>query len=532
MNRNIAIIIKATQDYIRHTEADIKKNKPILNLYFKSISKVYIPLLNMLNSFEKEGLKVKIGLVLPPVLCNLLSDDVLKDLYITWLEQKNELGAAELERNKGDEKITALIREEIEANENLKHDFESLYSKDLLKAFADKAKKGYIELLGTSGTDIFFPHYADMREIISAQVESGLHSYRQFFGNIPEGFWLPDFGYTPGVEKLIKAYGFSYTITDARSLLLSEKLPAKGIFYPVRTENSLAVFANDPDCYDDVFAAETGYVNQNSYRNEKRDIGFELQLEKLSPLMDGNSIRFEAGFKYWNKDFVKGSDNTNYYSKTDALEQAEKDAASFVQKREQILASAAAAIPDSDFVNLVCTFNSDDLRSWNESAVWLEKVLRKFSASEVNLVFCKELLEKQYELEKITPYFSAGNGTGYGENLLSNRNSWMMRYIRKACERIIDLSDRFPNDTGLKTRLLNLGAKELMIAQSLNLAKNIEDENYADFAIKRFKDSIEAFTAVFDSLGSNTVSTEWLTTLEMRDALFPWMNYRIFSKKK
>ena len=66
----------------------------------------------------------------------------------------------------------------------------------------------------------------------------------------------------------------------------------------------------------------------------------------------------------------------------------------------------------------------------------------------------------------------------------------------------------------------------------LYLIGNIEDENYADFAIKRFKDSIEAFTAVFDSLGSNTVSTEWLTTLEMRDALFPWMNYRIFSKKK
>jgi 1,4-alpha-glucan branching enzyme len=71
-----------------------------------------------------------------------------------------------------------------------------------------------------------------------------------------------------------------------------------------------------------------------------------------------------------------------------------------------------------------------------------------------------------------------------------------------------------------------------LIAQSLNLAKNIEYEDYADFSIKRFKDSIEAFTAVFDSLGSNTVSTEWLTTLEMRDSFFPWMNYRIFSKKK
>ena len=41
-----------------------------------------------------------------------------------------------------------------------------------------------------------------------------------------------------------------------------------------------------------------------------------------------------------------------------------------------------------------------------------------------------------------------------------------MRYIRKACERIIDLSDRFPNDTGLKTRLLNLGAKHITMINS------------------------------------------------------------------
>ena len=297
MKKNIAIIIKANQDFVRHTEADVKKSKPILNTFFESISKVYIPLLEMLGKFEREGLQVKIGLVLPPILCNLLSDDSVKDLYLGWLEEKNSLGIAELDRNKDNEKITSIVKAEIERNSELKNLFTNVFSRDLVKSFADFAKKGFVELLGTSGTDIFFPHYADMREIISAQVESGLHSYRQFFGNIPEGFWLPDFGYTPGVEKLIKAYGFSYTIADARSLLLSEKLPEKGIFYPVRTENSLALFANDPDCYDDVFDSEEGFVNQSAYRNEKRDIGFELPIEKLSPLMDQNEVRFETGFK-------------------------------------------------------------------------------------------------------------------------------------------------------------------------------------------------------------------------------------------
>ena len=142
------------------------------------------------------------------------------------------------------------------------------------------------------------------------------------------------------------------------------------------------------------------------------------------------------------------------------------------------------------------------------------------------------MLENQYSLEKINPYFSSSNGEGYGENLLSSKNCWMMRYIRKACERMVDLADRFPTDTGLKTRLLNIGSVELMIAQSSSLAKMIDCNDNPEYAERRFKDSIEAFTQVFDSLGSNTVSTEWLTSLEAKDSLFPWMNYRVFSKKK
>ena len=106
-----------------------------------------------------------------------------------------------------------------------------------------------------------------------------------------------------------------------------------------------------------------------------------------------------------------------------------------------------------------------------------------------------------------------------------------MRYVKKASERIIDLADRFPNDTGLKTRLLNLGAKELLMAQSTGLIKMLNDCENPEFAERRFKESINAFTVVFDSLGSNTVSTEWLTTLEMRDSIFPWMNYKVFAKK-
>ena len=529
MEKKLSIIIKCSQDYIRHYGDFEKSNEILLNIFFDSISDVYIPLLRMLDKLEADGLAFRFGLVLPPLLCNLFADTSMQNMYVEYLEKRIVLGQKELARAEAEE-VKEIVRDTIAKYELLKKEYVERYNKDLIAAFSEYLKKGYLELLGTCGTDLFMPHYADLKEIISAQIESGLHAYKQFFGTVPDGFWLPSFGYMSGVEKLIKAYGYSYTILDARSLLFSENCPSTGIFYPARTENSLVILARDSRLPLQI-SGEKGYSRKCLYRNENRDIGYELSPVQLEPVIEIGSARYATGFKYWNRCF-DGSENA-FYNRKEALEQAHTDAAAFVEEKSGLLDEAAKLLPENDYVSYVCAFESDELfRNWNESIEWLEYVIRNACEKGLILASGNQLLEKQYSLTKFVPYYSAGIGDGYGENLLSSKNCWMMRHVRKACERMIDLADRFPNDTGLKTRLLNLGAKELMLSQSLNLAKAIDNSYCPELAERRFRDSINAFTAVFDSLGSNTVSTEWLTTLEMQDSIFPWMNYRIFSKKR
>ena len=529
MQKILSLVIKANQDFIRHSEEDIKSNAQVLNSFYEAISNVYIPLLEMIERLEADNISYRFALVLPPILCNMLSDTVLQDEYIKWLDKRNDLGKKELRRNSDNEEICKIITKTIETNKKRKADFVEKYNKNLIPVFADYMAKGYIELLGTCGTDIFMPHYADLKEIISAQIESGLHAYRQYFGVMPEGFWLPEMGYTPGIEKLIRAYGYTYTILDSRSVLFAETVPKAGIFYPCRTENSLVIFARNRVIDSELFG-ENGIIYSECYRNMNRDIGYELPMEKLTPLMDKDGIRYSTGFKYWNRCF---KDSGHLYSEECALKQAQKDAENFVQKRLNTLTKAEELLPDYNFVSEVCTLDISKFRStWCESILWLEEVIRKASDAGLSLLSCDRMCDEQYNLEKVEPYFSAGIGQGYGENLLSSKNCWMMRYVRKSCERMIDLAGRFPMDTGLKTRLLNLGAKELMLAQNSSLAKKINRSEFPQFAEKRFKESIAAFTAVFDSLGSNTVSTEWLTKLEAKDSIFPWMNYRIFTKKR
>ena len=97
---------------------------------------------------------------------------------------------------------------------------------------------------------------------------------------------------------------------------------------------------------------------------------------------------------------------------------------------------------------------------------------------------------------------------------------------------MIDLTERFPNDTGIKARLLNLASREILLSQSGDLPSLVHDSSSLAFAEKSFNNDIEAFSTVYDSLGSNSVSTEWLTSVEKDHPIFPWINYRIFSKKK
>lgn len=530
MTKNLVLVIKANQDYIRHSKKEFVDVEPELNSLFESVSDIYIPFLNLFENLEKDGVKAKVGFVFPPVLCAMLENTEIQDMYVTWLKNRNLLGKSELKRCSDDSKVTELIKNQIEKNEKLEKDFVEKYNRNLVKAFADYHKKGYVELIATTGTDIYIPHYSDIPEVVSAQIETGLQSYRKCFDEFPDGFWLPDLGYIDGVEKIIRSYGYLYTILDSRSVLLSDKIPSTGIFYPSRTENSLAVFANDPYLDDEIYS-EDGFINNFVYRNENRDVGYELPMKQLDPVMHEGEGRFSTGFRYWNRCF---NNNTNsIYDIQKAHEQAKEDAHKFLENKADLLSKAEELLPKTNFVQLTCTFDASKLhQNWAECIVWFEEILRSADKYSINITSNNAMLDKQFSYEKVKPYYSSHEGTGYGENLLSSKNCWMMRYIRKACERMVDLADRFPNDTGLKTRLLNLGAKELMIAQSSGLLKMIEDDEFPEYAENRFKESINAFTAVFDSLGSNTVSTEWLTTLEIYDDIFPWMNYRIFSKKK
>ncbi|MCL2472924.1 MAG: DUF1957 domain-containing protein, partial [Treponema sp.] len=53
----------------------------------------------------------------------------------------------------------------------------------------------------------------------------------------------------------------------------------------------------------------------------------------------------------------------------------------------------------------------------------------------------------------------------------------------------------------------------------------------AGYARNRIESSLRNFTTIYEALGSNYISTEWLTNLERRHNIFPNINYRVFRRK-
>jgi len=196
------------------------------------------------------------------------------------------------------------------------------------------------------------------------------------------------------------------------------------------------------------------------------------------------------------------------------------------------LQQAAELLKDKD-LSLNCVLSCETLgQKWFEGCIWLEEIFRASAQQEeLSIIHNTELVKTVTSTQRFAPYYSAATETGYGEIFLDNSNDWTLRYARKAIERMIDLAGRFTDDSGLKARALNLGAKEVLLASSSAWNIMLHEKLDEAYAEECFTESINDFSTVFESLGSNTISTEWLTRVEREHALFPWMNYHIFSPK-
>lgn len=542
--KQLMLILKADALYTvdAHPETD-SSDKEIVAIkaavrddkLFDAITHTFIPLLKSMALLKKDEVQFKFALVLTPILCDLLSDKEVQSRYVASLCEKIKLGEKELERLSGRGEVRN-IELALNIYKNAQEFYEGI-NRDILGEFYRESMEGNIELLATCATNVFLPLFSDIPSTARAQINYGLASYRKFFKKRPDGFWIPNACYHEGLEDILRANNVTYTALDAKSFFLSKSHVKRGIFYPAMTENCVVCFPLDTISHEELFGAAS-YSRNKVYLNTVADEGLIKPSADIKDYIKEGTPRHELGYKYYNNTLnLETLENLDkaIYNIDEARAQCSIDASKFLTTKFEHLQKAQNLIDDTGFLSLTVAIDLDKLRcEWREGTYWLECLFRESQKQRTEgkgmiFSFPRAVLENNYNMQCIKPYPACQSYDGLGDTLITDKNNYMIPYLRKASRRMRDIAKLFPGETGLRQRLLNLAAKELLIAQDCTWAQNIENDIDADYAKKRFKDSINDFTTVFNSLGSNELSTQWLTDLENKHKLFPYVNYQAFA---
>ncbi|MCL2231030.1 MAG: DUF1957 domain-containing protein [Treponema sp.] len=493
---------------------------------FEYISETLLPLLEALHRLETDHVYFRLGLAVSPILQHMLNDENLQKKYLVYVDKQIEFGRQEIERTSGDSELNKLAQNYYNQIVDRRIAYTEKYEKNILKAFDFFRRKGKLEILASCATHAFLPFISHNPESLQAQMETPVSAYRRNFGS-PQGFWLPDLGWTCALEQYLKDYNYTYTIVDSHGLLLGKPTPKNGCFYPVKTPNGTFVLARDFYC-----AREMEKIAFDElFRNNNRDVGYELPPEIVSSFLSPEGERRRTGYKYWSR--AENGQNKPYNPQA-ACDKIAGHTRTFLENAISRLEEASKHMKEVpiSLYSQTCDFFG---RFWHEGAQFIEELFRMASAyRDIKFVCPSEFIYKQNlsSFQVVAPEFSSNGAGGYAETWLDVSNDWIYRHLYRAMERMTELAERFPDDSGLKERALNQAAREILLAQSSDWPNQLFRQDSTEYARNQAESALRNFTTIYESLGSNYISTEWLTTLERKHNIFPGINYRVFRRKK
>ncbi|MGB7567435.1 MAG: hypothetical protein WBM07_06235, partial [Chitinivibrionales bacterium] len=293
----LCLVLHAHLPYIRHPEHEFMLEE---NWLFEAITETYVPLLLIFENLVNDRVPFRITLSLSPTLCSMLTDPLLQERYVKYIDRSIECAEKECVRTKNQPEFNACARMYVDKFRSAKRVFVDVNDCNILEQFGQLQEKGSLEIITSAATHGFLPVLQGNTQAVRAQVQIGVESYFRHFKRTPKGFWLPECGYYPGVEKILTAAGVAYFFTDAHGVLFAEPRPQYGVFAPVLcNEAPVAAFGRDIESSKAVWSSRDGYPGDFAYREFYRDIGFDLDMDYIRPYIDPIGIRTNTGIKYY-----------------------------------------------------------------------------------------------------------------------------------------------------------------------------------------------------------------------------------------
>jgi 1,4-alpha-glucan branching enzyme len=533
----LALVLHAHLPFVRHPEVEDALEE---NWLYECITETYVPLLLVFDRLAEQGIDFSLTVSISPTLASMLTDPFLKKRYLKRLEKLIELAGKEIKRTRFQSELNSLPRLYLTRLKEVRDAFVHRYESNLIQAFRRLQEMGKIEIITTAATHGYLPLLSPDESAIRAQVRTGVENYRRLFGRRPRGFWLPECGFYPGVDRILADEGLRYTILETHGITRAKPRPKYGIYAPLYCPSGLAVFGRDPDSSRQVWSSMEGYPGDSDYREFYRDIAHDLDNDYIAPYIHRDGIRIDSGLKYYR---ITGK--TKYkriYAPAAAERKARIHAEHFISEKELQIRNLYSVMDRRPVI--VAPFDAELFGHWwYEGPKWLDCLIRGIAPGErtlksrepqkerarIHLITLSDYLV-EYPVNQLSiPSASSWGNKGSSETWINQSNDWIYRHLHRGAKIMKDLAIGHPGARGAARRALKQAARELLLAQASDWAFIIKNGSYGEYAVRRIKTHLLRLIRLSEQIETGKLDEKWLSALEHQNNIFPDIDYRIFS---
>ena len=519
MQGSVSLVLHAHLPFVRHPEHEKFLEESWL---YEAITESYLPLLQVMNGWQRDRLNARLTMTLSPTLCSMLSDPLLRDRYTRQLDELLALAEKEIHRTHWDRAFRELAWMYHQRFTSIRDTYFAC-GRDLVGDFRKFQDAGLLEIITTAATHALLPLVGSHPPAVRAQILVARDNYRACFGRDPRGIWLPECAYFDGVEASLQEANIRWFIVDTHGVLRAHPRPRYGVFAPIFTPNGLAAFGRDFDSSRQVWSKHEGYPGDARYRDFYRDLGFDLDFDYVKPHLPSPDHRGFTGVKYFR--ITGDTADKQVYDRGAALHAAAEHAGHFLEARMAQTRKLAGILDRPPLI--LAPYDAELFGHWwYEGPEFLDNFVRKSCCDQkiFELITPEEYLRRQPTNQIATPSPSSWGEEGHYRVWLNERNAWIYPHLQVAQERMTALVRRFTRLNSLEERALKQAARELLLAQSSDWSFMLRSDTSPEYARQRVKQHLLRFTALHDQLTSSRVDAKRLSEMEQRDNLFPDIN--------
>lgn len=521
----LMLTLHAHLPFVRHPEYDEFLEEDWL---YEAMGETYIPLLRMLDGFERDGVKACFTMSLTPPLCEMLSDPLLQDRYLRRLGKQQELAEKEIVRTQGTPFHGAALMYKQHFHE-CREIFEQRWGRNLVNGFRHYQDNGFVEVITCGATHGFLPLMVT-ESGVRAQIQVAANNYRKHFGRPPKGIWLPECAYAPGVDRHLRDAGIEFFFLDTHGVAFGAPRPRYGPFRPVYCPSGVAAFARDPESSKQVWSSEEGYPGDFNYREFYRDLGYDCEYGYIKPYLHGDGVRRNIGVKYHRITGRVGLSDKQPYDPNAARQKTADHAGNFLFNRQHQARWLKGVLGVPPVV--VSPYDAELFGHWwFEGPMFLDYMMRKtaYDQDEVLLTTPSRFLDAERRHQVVEPSASSWGDKGYFEVWLNGTNDWIYRHLHAGEVRMQELASRFPYPNPIQERALKQAARELLLAQSSDWAFIMTTGTMVAYAEKRTRDHLHRFNGLYLQLVEDRLEEGWLGELEWKDNIFSEIDYKVYA---